>query len=128
MLAENKTHTVQASWARNAHINAQTYKDMYVQSVADPTAFWSQQAKKFVDWIKPWDKVLEWDYRKGLIRWFEGAKLNVSANCIDRHLKTRGEQIAIIWEGDNPAESAHITYNKLHHNVSRLATCSSAVA
>jgi hypothetical protein len=77
---------------------------MYKRSVDDPEGFWADQAKQFVTWFKPWDKVLDWDFTKGHIRWFEGGTLNVSYNCLDRHLEQRGDQVAIIWEGDSPNE------------------------
>ncbi|WP_249677719.1 acetate--CoA ligase [Pseudomonas abieticivorans] len=106
---------------RNAQLDDADYQRLYRQSIDDPDRFWAEQAKAFVDWSKPWSKVRDCDLRTGKAAWFEGAQLNVSYNCIDRHLKTRGEQIAILWEGDNPSESAEITYKKLHHNVCRLA-------
>ncbi|MDE1164486.1 MAG: acetate--CoA ligase [Pseudomonas sp.] len=106
---------------RNAQLDDADYQRLYRQSIDDPDRFWAEQAKAFVDWSKPWSKVRDCDLRTGKAVWFEGAQLNVSYNCIDRHLKTRGEQIAILWEGDNPSESAEITYKKLHHNVCRLA-------
>jgi acetyl-CoA synthetase len=94
---------------------------MYKYSVDDPEGFWAEQATEFLTWFKPWNKVLDWDFTKGYIRWFEGAKLNVSYNCLDRHLATRGDQIAIIWEGDNPDEEKKITYRELHKQVCRFA-------
>ncbi|WP_277963011.1 acetate--CoA ligase [Pseudomonas sp. RIT-To-2] len=97
------------------------YQRLYRQSIDQPDAFWAEQAEKFIDWIKPWTHVHHSDLHKGQSSWFEGAQLNVTYNCIDRHLASRGNQVAIIWEGDNPVESAEITYRKLHHNVCRLA-------
>ncbi|MCD5996300.1 acetate--CoA ligase [Pseudomonas sp. CDFA 602] len=104
-----------------AQLSAADYHRLYRQSVDHPDQFWAEQAKVFLDWSAPWSQVHRADLKTGKATWFEGGKLNVSNNCIDRHLADRGEQIAIIWEGDNPSESAEITYKKLHHNVARLA-------
>lgn len=104
-----------------AQLSADDYARLYRQSVEQPDQFWAEQAKKFLHWFSPWDEVQRCDIKTGAAQWFKGGTLNVSYNCIDRHLQDRGEQVAIIWEGDNPAESAEITYKKLHHNVSRLA-------
>ncbi len=120
-MSEVKVYPVPAEFAATAWINDDQYKAMYQRSIADPEGFWSEEAEKFVTWFKPWDNVLDWDFTKGHIRWFEGAKLNVSYNCLDRHLATRGDQIAIIWEGDSPAEDRKITYKELHEQVCRLA-------
>ncbi|MEE4188430.1 MAG: acetyl-coenzyme A synthetase N-terminal domain-containing protein, partial [Roseobacter sp.] len=105
------------------HVNAQQYKDMYAASIADPAAFWGEQGKR-LDWIKPYTKVKNVSFEPGnvSIKWFEDGTLNVSANCIDRHLATRGDQTAIIWEPDDPKDKAlHITYKELHANVSKMA-------
>ena len=104
-----------------AQLSPADYQRMYQQSVEHPDTFWAEQATTFLDWSRPWQQVQHADLNTGEARWFKGGELNVSYNCIDRHLKERGEQIAIIWEGDNPGESAEITYKKLHHNVARLA-------
>ncbi|TRO12844.1 acetate--CoA ligase [Ectopseudomonas mendocina] len=114
-------HPVTDAVRQRAHLDNDAYLRLYQQSVEQPETFWGEQAKTFLDWFKPWDQVHTSDLKQGHAEWFKGGQLNVAYNCIDRHLEKRGEQIAIIWEGDNPAESAHITYNKLHHNVSRLA-------
>jgi acetyl-CoA synthetase len=114
-------HPVQDAVRQRAHLDNDAYLRLYQQSVEQPETFWGDQAKAFLDWFKPWDQVHASDLKEGHAEWFKGGQLNVAYNCIDRHLEQRGEQVAIIWEGDNPAESAHITYNKLHHNVSRLA-------
>jgi acetyl-CoA synthetase len=94
---------------------------MYRQSVEDPAGFWAEQAGKFLSWKKSWDKVTEADFTRGHIRWFEGGKLNACYNCIDRHLEKRAGQTALIWEGDDPADDAHISYGELYENVCRLA-------
>ncbi|WP_447649057.1 acetate--CoA ligase [Pseudomonas abietaniphila] len=104
-----------------AQLSADDYQRLYRQSVEQPDAFWAEQADKFLDWSSKWDQVQQSDLKTGAASWFTGGKLNVSYNCIDRHLAKRGDQVAIIWEGDNPSESAEITYKKLHHNVARLA-------
>jgi acetyl-CoA synthetase len=114
-------HPVQDAVRQRAHLDNDAYLRLYQQSVEQPDTFWAEQAKAFLTWFKPWDQVHSSDLKQGRAEWFKGGQLNVAYNCIDRHLQQRGEQVAIIWEGDNPAESAHITYNKLHHNVSRLA-------
>jgi len=114
-------HPVTAAMRQRAHINDDDYQRLYRQSVEQPDIFWAEQAKSFLDWFKPWDSIQQGDLLSGQGSWFKGGQLNVSYNCIDRHLPTRGEQIALIWEGDNPSESANITYNKLHSHVSRLA-------
>jgi acetyl-CoA synthetase len=114
-------HPVSDAVRQRAHLDNDAYLRLYQQSVEQSETFWAEQAKAFLSWFKPWDQVHASDLQLGHAEWFKGGQLNVAYNCIDRHLEKRGEQIAIIWEGDNPAESAHITYNKLHHNVSRLA-------
>ncbi|SFU18504.1 acetate--CoA ligase [Pseudomonas marincola] len=114
-------HPVAEAVRQRAHLNDGDYQRLYRQSVEQPEAFWAEQAKQLLDWFTPWQSVHHVDMRKGHATWFKGGKLNVSYNCIDRHLQQRGEQIAFIWEGDDPSESAHITYNKLHHHVCRLA-------
>ena len=122
MSHDEKTYPVPADVAKNAHIDAATYDEMYQRSIKDPEGFWAEQAEKFLTWSKPWDKVLDWSYTGNVhIKWFEGGKLNVSYNCIDRHLEKRGDQVAIIWEGDNPAEDKKITYNELYEHVTKLA-------
>ncbi|GMQ87450.1 MAG: acetate--CoA ligase [Gammaproteobacteria bacterium] len=120
-MSQEKVYPIPAAFAANAHINSDRYQAMYQHSVDDPEAFWAEQAKHFVSWYKPWNKVLEWDFQEGSIRWFEGAELNVSYNCVDRHLETRADQTAIIWEGDNPAEDKKISYRELHREICTFA-------
>ncbi len=98
-----------AKFAENAHIDKAGYEALYAQSIEDPISFWAEHGKR-VDWIKPFEKVknVSYEHPDVSIKWFEDGTLNVSANCIDRHLESRGSQTAIIWEGDNPAESKHI--------------------
>jgi acetyl-CoA synthetase len=114
-------YSVPPAIAEKAHINKEKYDSLYQQSITDPDGFWAEQAKAFLSWQKPWDSVSEFDFKKGIAKWFDGGQLNVSENCIDRHLATRGDQTAIIWEGDDPADSKHITYKELHASVCRLA-------
>lgn len=84
-----------------AQLSPDDYQRLYQQSVENPDAFWGEQAKAFLDWSKPWQQVQQSDLKTGQASWFKGAELNVSYNCIDRHLESRGEQIAIVWEGDS---------------------------
>jgi acetyl-CoA synthetase len=120
-MADSKTYDVPAEFSRNALLDEAAYKAMYAESISDPAGFWAEQAEQFLNWDKPWDKVLDWDYSKGHIRWFEGGKLNACVNCVDRHLETRGDQTALIWEGDNPADDSKVSYRELHQHVCRMA-------
>ena len=118
-----KTYAPSAEVIAKAHVNAATYDEMYAASIADPEAFWGEHGKR-IDWIKPFTKVKDVSYAPGDIRikWFYDGTMNVSANCIDRHLETRGDQTAIIWEPDEPTDEAqHITYKELHTNVCKMA-------
>ncbi|TDG12646.1 acetate--CoA ligase [Seongchinamella unica] len=119
-MSEFPTHPVPANF-KDAHINAEQYQAMYKRSIDDPEGFWGEMASEFLSWDKPWDKVMEYDFVKGDAAWFAGGKLNVSYNCIDRHLPERADQTALIWEGDDPADSKHITYAELKDSVCRLA-------
>ena len=118
----DKIYAPTAAFAQNAHANKSTYENMYAASLSDPDAFWAEQGKR-LDWITPFTKVknTSFEHSNVSIKWYEDGELNVSANCIDRHLTTRGDQTAIIWEGDNPDESTHITYSELHTQVCKLA-------
>jgi acetyl-CoA synthetase len=120
-MSEDKVYPVPQSFATQAHIDDTGYREMYQRSIDDPENFWAEQADRFLSWFKPWDTVLDWDFSKGYIRWFEGAQLNVSYNCIDRHLDSRGDQVAIIWEGDDPKDDSRITYRELHRQVCTFA-------
>ncbi|MDC3361052.1 acetate--CoA ligase [Candidatus Thioglobus sp.] len=106
---------------RKPLINSESYQSMYDYSISNPDEFWAEQADKFIDWDKKWDRVSDVDFSKGKIAWFEGATLNVSYNCLDRHLPERADQVAIIWEGDDPNSSESITYKELHEKVCKFA-------
>jgi acetyl-CoA synthetase len=118
---EIKNHAVKDAIKAKAFITPEKYTSMYEASINDPETFWAEQAKEFLSFSKPWDKVSESDFRKGVTSWFAGGKLNVSANCIDRHLPERANQTAFIWESDDPSVSKNITYSELHEQVCRLA-------
>ncbi len=120
-MTDNSLFPVSADAAKAAWIDKAKYERLYQQSVADPEGFWREQGQR-VDWMKPYSKVKDVDFTgKVHVRWFYDGTLNASANCIDRHLETRGDQTAIIWEGDSPDEQKHITYAEMHENVCRLA-------
>ncbi|HAD08416.1 MAG TPA: acetyl-coenzyme A synthetase, partial [Porticoccaceae bacterium] len=120
-MSEFAVHPVPEAWAKNAHIDKQTYEAMYRRSVEEPDQFWAEQAESFLTWEKPWSEVCRYDFNQGEAHWFAGGRLNVTVNCIDRHLETRGDQTAIIWEGDEPTVDKKITYRELHEQVCRLA-------
>ena len=117
----DQMHQPPAEIVENANANAETYAAMYAASIADPDAFWGEHGRR-IDWIKPFTKVknTSFDYHNVSINWFEDGKLNVSANCIDRHLPTRARQTAIIWESDDPEVSEHISYQELYEQVSKF--------
>ncbi len=119
--SDHHIYPVPAELAATAHITRERYEAMYQQSVEQPDTFWAEQARQFLTFEKPWHTVCDWDMARGYAQWFAGSQLNVSVNCIDRHLATRGEQTAIIWEGDDPAQDKRITYRALHHHVCQLA-------
>jgi acetyl-CoA synthetase len=120
-MPDDSTIPVPSTVATSAWINEAKYKKLYEESVADPAKFWGEQGRR-LDWIKPYTKVKNTRYEGDVsIKWYEDGTLNASYNCIDRHLKDRADQTAIIWEGDDPNESKHITYAELHDNVCRLA-------
>ncbi|MYF50500.1 MAG: acetate--CoA ligase [Gammaproteobacteria bacterium] len=115
------TYPINEFMAQRALIDEAAYQAMYRRSVEDPDGFWAEQAEALLDWQRPWERVRNADLAAGRAAWFEGATLNACHNCIDRHLPARAEQPAIIWEGDDPNESAVITYQELHDAVCRLA-------
>ena len=121
-MSEIKTYQIPAAIAKKAHINADQYHEFYRRSLEDPDNFWAEQAEQFLSWSRKWDRVQDWTFENDVkINWFIGGKLNVSYNCLDRHLSTRGDQVAIIWEGDDPEEDRKITYRELYEDVCRFA-------
>ncbi len=118
----DKTYRPSAETSINAHVDQAKYEKMYAASVADPVAFWAEHGKR-IDWIKPYSivKNTTFAFPDVSIKWYEDGVMNVCANCVDRHLKTRGDQTAIIWESDELGGDEHITYKKLHEHVSKLA-------
>ena len=120
-MSEDQVFPVSDDWAQRAWADSAKYQEMYDRSVEDPDGFWADHGKR-VDWIKPFTKVRDTDFNRPVsIKWFEDGTLNAAANCLDRHLNARGDQTAIIWEGDDPTESRTLTYRQLHEEVSRLA-------
>ena len=117
----SETYDIPKTIADSAHIDQEKYQRMYEASINDPETFWAEQAQKFLSWNRPWDTVMDYDYSQGYIRFFEGGGLNISHNCLDRHLEKRGEKIAIIWQGDDPNVSRKITYRELHEDVCKFA-------
>ena len=108
--------------AKHAHIDADGYQALYAESIADPDAFWAKHGKR-IDWIKPYSQIsdVSYDAKDLHIKWFADGSLNAAANCLDRHLAERGDQTAIIWEGDEPDQQRHITYKELHEDVCKFA-------
>ncbi len=123
----HKTYPVLKDATKNAWADAAKYKEMYQRSVSDPDGFWGDEGKR-LEWIKPYTKIKNttFEYPDVSIKWYEDGTLNVSANCIDRHLEKRGDQTAIIWEGDDPSDDMHITYKQLHEHVCRLSNAMKA--
>jgi acetyl-CoA synthetase len=119
-MSNTHIYAVPPQFKSSAHINKDKYNSMYAESIQSPETFWSQQAQEFLTWQQPWAQVHKSDLTKGEVAWFIGGKLNASVNCIDRHLPQRATQTAIIWEGDNPNEHKHISYQELHDQVCRL--------
>jgi len=122
-MSDQKVYPVKPEFADSAWIDNDKYMQMYQQSVINPEGFWREQAMERIEWMRPFTKVrnVSFDDHNVDIRWFEDGTTNMATNCLDRHLETRGDQTAIIWEGDDPSESKHITYNELHEEVSRFA-------
>ena len=117
-----KIYDVPADWRKRAHVDDAKYKDLYARSIKDPNGFWAEQAK-CIDWIKPFSKIknTSYDPHHVSIKWFEDGTLNVCHNCVDRHLAKRGDQTAILWEGDDPKEDRNLTYKQLYADVCRFA-------
>lgn len=121
-MSEHDLCPVPADWAQNALVDEAKYNEMYAQSIDDPEAFWGEQGKR-IDWIKPYTQVKDVSYARDdlHIRWYQDGTLNASVNCLDRHLATRGDQTAIIWEGDDPNDSKSLTYRELYEEVCRFS-------
>ncbi len=117
-----KIYDVPSDWSKRAYVDDAKYQQMYARSISDPDGFWAEHGKR-VDWIKPFNKVKNASFAPGniSIKWFEDGVLNAAYNCIDRHLEKRGDQVAIIWEGDDPKDDKKITYRELHAEVCRFA-------
>ncbi|MEX2366924.1 MAG: acetate--CoA ligase [Pseudohongiellaceae bacterium] len=120
-MSDKKVYPVSEELKTRAHLNKEKFLALYRESVESPDSFWTIQAEQFLDWIEPFDKVSDCDMTKGDIRWFLNGTLNVTSNCIDRHLPKRANQTAIIWQGDEPDDDLSVTYQELHDHVCRLA-------
>ena len=120
-MAQEKIYDIPSTIKKSSSITAQGYEDLYKKSIEDPNTFWEEQAKKYLQWDSKWTDISEEDFSMGKISWFKEAKLNTSVNCIDRHLNTKKNDIAIIWESDDPNKSKEITYEELHKSVCRFA-------
>ena len=120
-MSDSKIYEIPSEVEASSHIDATRYKEMYEHSISSPDEFWAEQADQFLHWFKKWDSVSECDFNTGHIRWFEGGKLNAAYNCLDRHLDTRGDQIALIWEGDDASLVRKFTYRELHAEVCKLS-------
>ena len=112
-----------SAFSERSHIGSfEQYNQEYQRSIEDSDAFWAEKAAR-LDWIRPWDKVCEWDFEEPSARWFEGGQLNASVNCLDRHIDAgRGDDTAIIWEGNDPSDSRSLSYKELHAEVCRFAS------
>jgi len=120
-MTDKSLYPVFDSIRERTHLTKEQYQEMYQRSLTDSDNFWAEQATQNLDWFEPFAKVSEYDFNTADIKWFEGGKLNVSYNCIDRHLANRAEQTAIIWEGDDPTQSEKISYQQLHDRVCQLS-------
>ena len=120
-MPEDKIYSVHDSAGSRSHLDKTRFQELYQQSIASPDEFWAGQADELLHWHQRWQSVSSSDFNKAETNWFTGAKLNVAFNCIDRHLEQRGEQAAIIWEGDEPTEDKKITYRELHAHVCKFA-------
>ena len=118
----SRLYEVPAAFAAGSRYRLEDYRRLYEESVRDPEGFWGRMGRR-LDWVRPYTRVRDVSYDPSdfRIRWYEDGRLNVSVNCLDRHLAERADKVAIVWEGDDPAESERITYRELHHRVCRLA-------
>lgn len=120
-MSQNKVYPVDAISAKRSHLSPETYQSLYKQSIDSPEQFWAEQAEELLDWQQPWQSVMKSDFSQGTASWFEGGKLNVAFNCIDRHLDKRAKQTAIIWEGDEPNDDKNISYQELYVQVGKFS-------
>ena len=120
-MSEDKRYPVSEAAAERSHLSKERFEELYQQSIESPKEFWAEQAGELLHWHEPWKSVMHSEFKKAETSWFLGGKLNVSFNCIDRHLDKRGEQTAIIWEGDEPTDDKHISYRELHKQVCKLS-------
>ena len=120
-MSEEKVYRVTNTAASQSHLNAESFQKLYKQSINSPDEFWASQAEELLYWHEPWQSISSGSFEKAEPTWFAGAKLNVAYNCIDRHLEQRGDQTAIIWEGDDPQEDKKITYRELHSDVCKFS-------
>ncbi|GAB5456389.1 MAG: hypothetical protein Hens2KO_26180 [Henriciella sp.] len=121
-MTDSPIYPVPSEFAAKANLSPEAYREMYAASIADPDGFWGEQGKR-LDWSKPYTTVkdVSWDKSDLHVRWYSDGELNVAYNCIDRHLATRGDKVALIWEGDDPSDAATVTYKQLHKAVCRFA-------
>lgn len=120
-MGNKKPYVIPAEFAKHAYLNEKQYHALYRRSIDDPTAFWEEQAKQFISWSLPWTSVTRGNFDTLDIQWFINGKLNACYNCVDRHLESRKDQVAILWEGNNPQETTSITYQQLHEHICKFA-------
>ena len=121
-MSHSPVFTVPADTLSRTRLNASQYAEMYAHSISHPEEFWATQARELLTWRAPFDRTLDWNFHTATIRWFEGGRLNVSENCLDRHLAERGDKIALLWEGNEPGDTKSITYSELHRAVCEVTT------
>ena len=121
-MTNNDLYEPSSDIIKNSHANKAIYEKMYEESITSPEKFWEKHGKR-IDWMKPYTKIRDVSYNKEdlHIKWYQDGTLNASYNCLDRHLETKGKNTAIIWEGDHPNESKHISYNELHEQVCKFS-------
>lgn len=120
-MADEKIYPIDRALASDAHIDEKGYVAMYEASMEDRNSFWAEQADKFLTWDEPWETVSSFDFNRAEINWFDGGVINASYNCVDRHLEDKADQVAILWEGDEPNEDRQLTYKELHSQVCRFS-------
>jgi acetyl-CoA synthetase len=120
-MTKEKRYAIPEAFAKKTNLNASSYQALYQKSIENPEKFWAEQASEFISWHTPWESVLKGDFTSLDLAWFSGASLNACYNCLDRHLPARRDQIAVLWEGDEPGNSRQLTYGQLHEAVCRFA-------